>query len=126
MRILLVEDNVFFMKTVSALLSRTGGPVDAVFTAIKGLEFIRHQAYDVLVTDLMMEGFNGVDLVKAVLDEHLIDSRNILVMTAEEETSPDYRWISQQGIYILNKPFTMSKFVAALRTVSVSHDSISA
>jgi len=118
LRILLVEDDVFFMRIVSALLSRNEGPVDAVFSAAKGLDLIRHQAYDILITDLMMEGFNGADLIRVSLDEQLIDRKHILVMTAEQKSSPEYQWIREQGIHVLPKPFTMPEFVAALTTVS--------
>lgn len=118
MRILLVEDDELFLKLVSTLVSANAGPVDAVLTGLEGLALLRTNEYDVLITDLLMEGLNGVDLIRLALTEQLIDSHHILALTAEQEDSPHLYWVRRHGIRVLHKPFTAPQFADALRAIS--------
>ena len=114
MRILLVDDDLIFIKIVSALLSTNAGPIEGVYSGEKALELLRINAYDLLITDLMMEGMSGADLIRLALDESLVDGSRILVMTGEPANSPHRVWLNKRGIPIIEKPFSMAEFHEAL------------
>ena len=117
MRILLVDDDLLFIRIVSTLLASNSGPIDGVYSGDIGLKLLRTNKYDLLITDLMMEGMSGVDLIRLALNEGLMDSRRILVMTGEPANSPHLIWLHKQGIYTIHKPFSAAEFHEALAFV---------
>src|SRR5579884_4078611 len=119
LRILLVEDDVFFMNILMTLLASSPGPVDAVYDAEKAIEMLRSERYDLMITDLVMDGMNGVDLIHQALAERLLDSNRIFVVTGQAEASPLVRAVRELGIQLLPKPFTRQEFSDAIRALSL-------
>jgi DNA-binding response OmpR family regulator len=105
------------MKIVSTLLSHHDGPIDGVYSGDKAIELLRTNKYDLLITDLMMDGMSGSDLIRLALDERLIDSRHVMVITGEPAGSPHRAWLRKMGIYIMQKPFSMGEFNEALKFI---------
>ena len=116
LRILLVEDDPLFVQMLTVLLSNNRGPVDAVYDAHKALDLLREQRYDLLITDIVMEGLSGVELIRTALEEKLIDRRRIFVVTGLATNSPVLDPILKIGIRILPKPFTRQEFVEVLES----------
>jgi DNA-binding response OmpR family regulator len=116
MRTLLVEDDPLFVKIVSLLMGNNAGPIDAALTSAKGLEYLRSTSYDLLITDLMMDGMNGADLIRIALSERRIATEHILVVTGERNSAL-LTSIVDQGIRVLHKPFTAAEFRSALADV---------
>jgi ATP-dependent Lon protease len=118
MKILLLEDDPFFMKLLTSLLSTDDGQVDTVSTAGQAMELLRSKNYDLLVTDLVMEGMNGFDLVHVVLAEGLLDRDHIFVVTGLPTSTVIVRTMLECGIRVLPKPFTKKQFTHALKSLS--------
>lgn len=113
--ILLVDDNPQ-LRTLLALLLTKDGNYD-VLTASNGeeaLDLSRHrpERIDILVTDIDMEGMNGIDLYRNIRK----DRPEIAVIfisgqgDCSRESLPEYP--------LLEKPFGLRQFVATVAGVS--------
>jgi diguanylate cyclase (GGDEF)-like protein len=65
-RVLVVEDDSFFRETFRDLLREDGYEVDVAASGAEAIEKLRKQYYHVVVTDLVMQGINGLDLLSNV------------------------------------------------------------
>jgi diguanylate cyclase (GGDEF)-like protein len=65
-RILVVEDDSFFREVFQELLREEGYEVDSAASAAEALERLTQKEYHVVVTDLVMEGLSGLDLLSRV------------------------------------------------------------
>jgi len=65
-RVLVVEDDSFFRETFKDLLMEDGYEVDVASSGAEALEILCHKEYHVVVTDLVMKGISGLDLLSRV------------------------------------------------------------
>ena len=106
-RVLIVEDDPVFMKLLTTMLRTKGIAVQPAFSAEDALQILSQQSFDVLITDLKMEGLGGVGLIRSVQNNRCFPMNRIIVITGEPDTSKDSVWIKTQKIPILRKPFTL-------------------
>ena len=69
-RILVVDDDKAFRVATSALLKDEGYSVRAVSSGREGIDALKSERFDILLSDLVMEGMNGIELLKIVKEEH--------------------------------------------------------
>ena len=67
-RILIVDDEKSVRKTVKLLLEIEGYEVDTTADASTVLEQMKRVAYDVVITDILMPGLTGVELLKQLTE----------------------------------------------------------
>jgi len=65
-RVLVVEDDSFFRETFRDLLQEDGYEVDVASSGAEALEMLHKYEYHVVVTDLVMKGLSGLDLLSRV------------------------------------------------------------
>jgi DNA-binding NtrC family response regulator len=68
-RILVVDDDKAFRIATATLLRDEGYAVRTVASGREALDALRTEHSDILLTDLVMEGMNGVELLRTVKDE---------------------------------------------------------
>jgi two-component system cell cycle response regulator len=65
-RILIVEDDRFFREVFYHLLHSEGYEVDTASSAAEALDLLHKKEYEIVVSDLVMPGMNGLDLLSHV------------------------------------------------------------
>ena len=70
LKVLLVDDEEDFARTLSERLHRRGVDADAVFGGQEALEFIGREAPDVMILDLKMPGLDGMEVLRRVQEEY--------------------------------------------------------
>src|SRR5438309_5952234 len=76
-RILIVDDEETVMLTIQGVLELDGHDVTASTSAETALQLIRTQHFDVMLTDLRMDGMNGIDLLKEL---HIVAPDSALIV----------------------------------------------
>ena len=64
-RILIVDDEIIILKTLSWVLGHQGYEVDTAESGEEGLVKLQHGSYNLLISDLLMHGMSGIDLLKS-------------------------------------------------------------
>lgn len=110
-RILLVEDEDDLRELLSEWLRGQGYDLTSASSAEEGLERLREEPFGLLVTDYLLPGDNGLDLARAAIDEHLVDSPEQVIITS---ATPPRKEAAALGIDTLTKPVALPSLVEAI------------
>src|SRR2546428_420677 len=70
-RILVVDDEAAVLSIIAAMLTRSGYAATAASGAEEALKRLREdQAYDLVLSDIMMPGIDGIALLERICAEH--------------------------------------------------------
>jgi CheY-like chemotaxis protein len=90
-RVLIVDDDMAFVKLYSLYLRNKGLDVSAAYSAAEALETLSGTRPDIVVLDVMMEHFDsGFNVSKTIKDTYP-DLPVILMTAISEETGLDFR-----------------------------------
>ena len=117
-RVLVVEDNLPMLRTLTTFLERAGFDVVAVAEFQRALELIEDKFFDALVTDLDLPGGTGLDLVLTA--NKLRPQMRSVLMTGYSCSAIRKQAGELSLLGFLEKPFDPDELVAALE-----HDSTS-
>ncbi|MBI5056089.1 MAG: sigma-54-dependent Fis family transcriptional regulator [Nitrospirae bacterium] len=79
-KILIVEDEETLRESLKRVLSHEGYTVDTVNSAESGLKSIEEGSYDLIITDIILPGIDGIELVRRVREK--IADQAVIVITA--------------------------------------------
>jgi CheY-like chemotaxis protein len=89
--VLIVDDDVDFVKLYSLYLRNKGLTISASYSAAEALKTLEGLRPDVVVLDVMMEHFDSGFNVSKVIKERYPDLPVILMTAIGEETGLDFR-----------------------------------
>jgi len=111
-RILIVDDEAALMKSLCENLRAKGYKTVGRLSGEAGLATLRTTQFDLLLTDLMMPGMNGVALLQAAQqsDAQLVS----VVMTGAGSTAGAVEAMKAGALDYISKPFELSVILAVL------------
>jgi CheY-like chemotaxis protein len=112
--VLLVEDDADVRIVAGAQLRHLGFKVHAVANGMEALDLIVSPAkIDILLTDVVLPGgLDGVSLIKEAIAAR--PGMGIVCMSGYDPAQKHRKWLSQQNIAFLEKPFNTQKLGQAL------------
>ncbi len=115
--ILLVEDEPALLEMGKAMLERLGYRVLAAHTPGEALKLARENAGEIqlLMTDVVMPEMNGRELAKRLLA--LYPEIRRLFMSGYTADALAHHGVVEEGVYFLQKPFTLKELSARVREV---------
>lgn len=112
--ILIIEDDPSINEVVCAHLERRGYRCRQAFSGTEGLLLLREQRPDVVITDLMLPGVPGEEIVRAIRGT---DSALPIIVISARITAADKISLLQAGADdYLTKPFGTVELLARIRT----------
>ena len=110
MKVLVVDDNKEITDMLALYFETQGIDFAAINDGEQGLEPIRNENTDLVLLDLAMPKFSGVDVVDYLMKENLLDSKNIIIFTASSVSPQLFDDLINRGIKgILKKPVDMNE-----------------
>ena len=114
--ILVVEDEIELCRLIKKMLSNLGYKVIATTKAREALDHFRNNHVpDLLLTDVMMPGMNGMQLIEAVKKLH--PRQKILVMSGYTDDIVSDHGLLGNIIPFIPKPFTASQINPIIRQI---------
>jgi DNA-binding response OmpR family regulator len=117
MRILIVDDQQDMLSALGNMLARTDHTVTLEQDSKRALALIEEQDFDILVTDMMMPGIGGVDIIRNVRPKK--PDLWIVAISGGSEVMPVNTVLRISEAYgadrVLFKPFRKAELLAALQ-----------
>ena len=111
----MVEDNVEISEALSFFCGAEKAiECEVINTGQEGLDRIRAENFDLILLDLAMPGFTGMDVLLSLKLDGLIKSRNIVIFTASsnQDVLTEIRNIGVKEIF--KKPFSLDELIALI------------
>ena len=116
--ILVVDDDPLFRKLLANMLQSAGWRVQCSNSAEEALERLASEKFQILVTDLRMDGLGGTGLIRELNRKGTFRMDRILVVTGVPANHSDSVWVSKCEIPILRKPFTVKGLLESINLLT--------
>lgn len=117
-RILIVDDNNTIADLAELILQTEGHSCTKVNSGKQCLDIIResyrnNSNYDLILLDIAMPQFSGVDVVKTMKDEGYLEHNKVVFFTASSATNMEIEDFKKMGaIDCLRKPFSKADLLS--------------
>lgn len=117
-RVLVIDDDTLFLSMIKEMLERNGATCTVCRTAKEVVKAIRSKEYDLLLSDILMPGTNGFDLLDLLRNSNVGNSREIpvIAMTARGDREKD-AFLNAGFTDCIYKPFSSSELLSLLSTI---------
>src|SRR5262249_18374134 len=112
-RILIVDDDADARDTLARVLRKEGYHVDAAASAEDALKRFGRDHTDLVITDIRMEGIDGIELLRAV--KSVREDVPVIIMTAFASVDTAVRAIDQRAYDYIRKPYQLAEIRACVR-----------
>ncbi|MGH7268436.1 MAG: response regulator [Candidatus Rokuibacteriota bacterium] len=110
-RVLVIEDDARIRELFCEWLDAMDCAADSAPGGGEGLELFDRGSYDLLVTDLMMPGLNGWQVVAAARRR---DPALPVIMITGSAANIDFGHVREASVTLLEKPLSLRDFKAAV------------
>lgn len=126
MKILIIDDDISANTTLKALLmSQEGYQIDTAYSGQEGLaKMTANPNYDLLILDVMMPDFSGIDVCKAMSQNETIKNIPILLASALPITSKELGELLNEFKTLSNikgaleKPFILDDLLTQIKKIA--------
>jgi len=126
MKILIIDDEISAATTLKALLmSQEGYEIDIEYDGHKGLEkMIANPNYNLLILDIMMPDFSGIDVCKAMASDEKIKNIPVLLASALPIASKELEGLLNEFKALnvvkgaIEKPYVLEELLAAIKKIA--------
>jgi two-component system, NarL family, capsular synthesis sensor histidine kinase RcsC len=117
-RALVIDDDAPVRRVLHAVVTGLGFETDAAANGSEGLARFESQPYDVVLTDLLMPGMTGWEVLEAVRERN--PKMPVIIITGSAGHDNDRR-VAQPGVALVHKPVRMDSLGSTLARVLGDH-----
>ncbi len=111
-KILIVDDEKLVRWTIEKSMGQQDFQFVSASTGTEAVERLREESFDIVITDFVMPGFNGIEVARRA--RQLQPDSKVIMITAHE-TILDREEANKAGVRsIINKPFMVSEVRKAI------------
>jgi len=119
MKILGIDDNEDLLSLCEIALSSEGHEYTAINTGREGLQAIRDKKFDIVLLDLSMPDFSGVDVIDALVKEGIMKKQKVVIFTASSATEKEYGPLLEKGAHsIIKKPLDVDELLETVKKIA--------
>ncbi|MFF8638108.1 SpoIIE family protein phosphatase [Streptomyces pilosus] len=114
-RVLVADDNADMREYLARLLGGTGYRVETVEDGLAALRAVRAEAPDLVISDVMMPGLDGLGLVSALRSDPRTASVPVVLLSARAGEEASIQGLQAGADDYLVKPFAAAELLARVR-----------
>ncbi len=116
MKILLIDDNKDITTMLSKFFDSNGFETVVTNDPMEGLRLIQQEQFDVILLDMSMPGFSGLDIIKILATNEILKDQNIFIFSANLYGDNQVKdLLRRDGINgCLKKPIQLSEILTAI------------
>jgi CheY-like chemotaxis protein len=112
--ILVVDDEPGSARLLEYMLKRQNHTMVSAENGYQALERLNEQGFDLLITDIMMPGMDGLTLIEEVRMNRQITDMPIIVITAYGFLNISQEVMSKGATHILTQPYSSKELSEAV------------
>ncbi|NPV93221.1 MAG: response regulator [Firmicutes bacterium] len=106
MRILIVDDNIKWVDDISDILSVIGHQCDGFSDPLLAVEAYKVKPYDLVITDLVMPGIDGLQVAKAIKE---YDPQAVVVIITGAAVDTERITSQKSAAALMFKPISLTE-----------------
>jgi DNA-binding response OmpR family regulator len=116
MQVLIVDDNRDITGLLSKFLKAKGIENVTTNDPFDGLERIKEEEYDVVLLDISMPEFSGIDIIQTLEREKILKDQKIVIFSATAFTTNQISdLLKKEGIHgCLKKPIQLNELLTVI------------
>ncbi len=119
MKILGIDDNEDLLSLCEIALGSEEHEYTGINNGREGLQAIKDKKFDVVLLDLSMPEFSGVDVIDALVKEGIIKKQKIVIFTASSATEKEYGPLLEKGAHsIIKKPLDVDELIETVKKIA--------
>ena len=115
MRILVIEDEENLNDIITKKLKMEKYGVDSCFNGTDALDYIFSTEYDVVVSDIMLPGIDGFEILRTIRERGI--KTPVLLLTARDGIEDRVKGLDYGADDYLVKPFAFDELLARIRVM---------
>ena len=113
MKILEIDDNPDIIKFVEIIATSMGHEFSSANNGRDGIKMIEENSYDMLLLDLSMPEFSGIDVLEELDAKNLTKKQKIVVFTASTQLKEALDGLIKKGVHsCIMKPIDIDTLMA--------------
>ncbi|TLG70274.1 response regulator transcription factor [Culicoidibacter larvae] len=118
--ILFIDDDDQYQRVVKSLLVTEGYEVTTASNAAVGIELFQKHKYDLVLSDLMMESVDGLQLLSFI--RRIDPSMKVIILTGSDELAPEIRGLQLLANDFIRKPVDFDILLARIARVLIDEE----
>jgi DNA-binding response OmpR family regulator len=115
MKILHIEDIPEISQIFSDILKTKNHEFDSVIDGKKGLDLVLKNHYDLILLDMCMPTYSGLDFLLDLRDKKPSEIRKVIVISSLELDKYQTKFLIELGVrFILQKPISIQNLLSQL------------
>ena len=115
-KIIIADDDPVMQKILAGLLEENGYEVYSATTGETALAELKKNHYDLLVSDIVMEGMNGIELVKTLKTIDGCQNLPVILLSGKSDSATIVSAFNALADDYMTKPFDIDELVARIKT----------
>jgi two-component system NtrC family sensor kinase len=117
-RVLILDDEPNIQDVLAQALRHRGYTVDTASNATDGMLRIADMKYDVILCDIRMPEFSGLEFYRRVEAWQPEQAKKIVFITGDTANKATQEFIEEYGVQYLTKPFELADLLQMIRQTS--------
>jgi CheY-like chemotaxis protein len=114
MKVLVVDDSAEIREVLSLYFEHEHIEYELIDNGTDGLEAIRKNNFDLILLDLAIPGFSGLDVIDSLKKDGIFELRNVVIFTASSEPKILAELKSSGAKEIFKKPCSLDDLKALI------------
>lgn len=114
-QILVVDDEVNILEMIRENLRLEGAEVTTALRARDGLAKLKHQSFDLILTDIKMPEMDGFKFYRSLVDQVPAMERKIIFLTGDMMNTETRQFLLEGRHPFLIKPFEINKLIEVVK-----------
>ncbi|MCP4728075.1 MAG: response regulator [bacterium] len=115
-KVLLVDDEVEFIETLSERMQVRGLTVDTATTGEDAIKLVGENYYDAIILDLNMPGLDGIETLKRIREQS--PDSQIILLTGYATVEKSVEAVKHGAVDFLEKPADLDKLMSIIKEAS--------
>ncbi len=119
MKILGIDDNQDVLDLCDIALSSEDHEYIGINNGKEGVQALKDEKFDVVLLDLSMPDFSGVDVVDALVEAGIMNKQKVVIFTASSATEKEYGPLLEKGAHsIVKKPLDVDVLIETIQKIA--------